>query len=207
MSLVIVEYPAPIITIEQVKRQLGLRHDDDTAFISSLIAAATSYADGWNGYLGRALGLQTWDLKLGGDEYFYGPNKSNYWEWRGGSYGIFLPLPPVVSVTSITYLDADRVDGTFDPENYYLTGVGATTGAFVSLAGGASWPAVFDGPEALTVRFVSGYSRVPEGIIQGLLLLIGHWYNNRESVISGTIAEELPLTTKALLDPWRVMSL
>ena len=40
-------------------------------------------------------------------------------------------------------------------------------------------------------------------IEQGLLLLIGHWYANRESVITGTLSAELPLTSTALWGPHR----
>lgn len=37
-----------------------------------------------------------------------------------------------------------------------------------------------------------------ESILQGILLLIGHWYANRESVTTGTIATKLPQTVDYL---------
>lgn len=37
------------------------------------------------------------------------------------------------------------------------------------------------------------------GIWQAMLLIIGHYYSNRESVVTGTIATELPLGVEALL--------
>jgi len=37
-----------------------------------------------------------------------------------------------------------------------------------------------------------------------MLLLIGHWYANREAVVSGSTAAELPLAVEALLQPWRI---
>jgi len=40
-------------------------------------------------------------------------------------------------------------------------------------------------------------------IEQGALLLIGHWYLNRESVVVGVTGTELPLTTNRLWSPFR----
>ncbi|MBJ2263723.1 head-tail connector protein [Pseudomonas sp. MF6787] len=42
-----------------------------------------------------------------------------------------------------------------------------------------------------------------KSIQQGALLLIGHWYGSRESVVIGTITAELPMATNALWKPHR----
>lgn len=42
-------------------------------------------------------------------------------------------------------------------------------------------------------------------IDQACLLLIGHWYANREAVVIGTITAEVPLAVQALLQPYRRM--
>lgn len=42
-----------------------------------------------------------------------------------------------------------------------------------------------------------------KAIRQGALLLIGTWYNSRESVVVGTITSELPMATNALWKPHR----
>lgn len=42
-----------------------------------------------------------------------------------------------------------------------------------------------------------------KAIQQGALLLIGHWYSSRESVVIGTITAELPMATNALWKPHR----
>jgi len=44
---------------------------------------------------------------------------------------------------------------------------------------------------------------ITKGIEQGALLLIGHWFNNRESLVIGASVAELPLATKALWQPHR----
>lgn len=42
-----------------------------------------------------------------------------------------------------------------------------------------------------------------KAIQQGMLLLIGHWYVNREDVVIGTIATALPKATEFLWKPYR----
>ena len=42
-----------------------------------------------------------------------------------------------------------------------------------------------------------------KSIQQGALLLIGHWYANRETVAVGVSAVELPMATNALWNPHR----
>ncbi|PHI31037.1 head-tail connector protein [Budvicia aquatica] len=44
-------------------------------------------------------------------------------------------------------------------------------------------------------------------IVTAMLLLIGHWYENRESVIIGTQASVVPIATDILLQPYRVYGL
>jgi uncharacterized phage protein (predicted DNA packaging) len=41
-----------------------------------------------------------------------------------------------------------------------------------------------------------------DDISTAMLLLIGHWYANRESVVQGTTSE-LPMGVKALIEPYR----
>ncbi|MBY5942774.1 head-tail connector protein [Halomonas sp. DP5N14-9] len=37
-----------------------------------------------------------------------------------------------------------------------------------------------------------------------MLLLIGHWYENREAVVVGTITSEVPMAVEALIQPYRI---
>ena len=41
-------------------------------------------------------------------------------------------------------------------------------------------------------------------IIQAVYLTIGHWYENRQSVIVGRQVNEMPMTSKYLLDQYKV---
>lgn len=42
-----------------------------------------------------------------------------------------------------------------------------------------------------------------KAVQQGMLLLVGHWYVNREDVVIGTIATALPKATEFLWRPYR----
>lgn len=42
-----------------------------------------------------------------------------------------------------------------------------------------------------------------DDITTAMLLLIGHWYANRESVVVGTITSEVPMAVDALIIPYR----
>lgn len=55
-----------------------------------------------------------------------------------------------------------------------------------------------------------GYADAEDPILMGddvkaaMLLLIGHWYENRESVAIGDTAVAIPFAVEALLQPYRI---
>jgi uncharacterized phiE125 gp8 family phage protein len=59
----------------------------------------------------------------------------------------------------------------------------------------------------VTVTYVAGYGPagddVPAAIRHAMLLLIGHWYEHRESVVVGGNPVQVPLAVQALLRPYR----
>lgn len=59
------------------------------------------------------------------------------------------------------------------------------------------------GPETALPDPVGNVLRMSKSIQQGALLLIGHWYSSRETVVIGTITAELPMATNALWKPHR----
>lgn len=42
-----------------------------------------------------------------------------------------------------------------------------------------------------------------DDITTAMLLVIGHWYANRESVVVGTITSELPMAVNAIIAPYQ----
>lgn len=161
----------------------------EDALLTGLIQAAREYAEGRQN---RALITQTWELVLD--------------DWPAGDC-IEIPLPPLQSVTSIKYKDKTGLENTWDAANY-IVDTDSLLGRVV-LADNCNWPSNDLYPAgAIRIRFVAGYglaNDVPQTTKQALLLLIGHWYENRETVNIGNIKTELPFTVKALLDLNRVV--
>ncbi|POY55735.1 hypothetical protein F018LOC_01672 [Pectobacterium versatile] len=46
-----------------------------------------------------------------------------------------------------------------------------------------------------------------EDVQAAILLLIGHWYENRETVVIGQTAQAIPFTVESLLQPYRIYGL
>ena len=54
----------------------------------------------------------------------------------------------------------------------------------------------------VVIQVVVGYgddADVPQEYKQAILLLLGHWYENREQVTVGEVAREIPMGVEALL--------
>jgi uncharacterized phiE125 gp8 family phage protein len=174
----------PIVSIADARAHLRVDHSDDDTYIDALIGAATTAVQE---RLGRTLGIATWDYRL--------DSAGIYW---GGD--IRLPMPPLLEVLSVSYFDSDNASQVYAPANYRAFGTGGRGG--IRLAGGASWPSVRSGPEAVTIRYKAGYDDVPEPIKQAIKLLIGQLYNSRGEMVNTNLMEDPAI--KALLAPYCV---
>lgn len=208
MSLTLVTAPSGnVLTMSQVYDHLRVdlvgspAEPADATYITALRDAAEAYLDGDEGILGRALLTQTWDLKLDafpGDRYFR-------WDHAGRTFSdeIQIPLPPLQSVTSISYVDTNGATQTLASSVYQVVTNGKWPARIVA-AYGQTFPEARDQPNAVTVRFVAGYgtaSDVPAQVHHALRLLISQWYENREPVVVGKTAASLPMAFDALIDP------
>tara|TARA_R110002050_G_scaffold179110_3_gene312316 strand:- start:1401 stop:1991 length:591 start_codon:yes stop_codon:yes gene_type:complete len=97
---------------------------------------------------------------------------------------------------------------TWDSSNYNVLSEYQPTK--VSLIENKSFPDIQQRPDAISITYTAGYgasaSDVPQEIKQAILLTIGNWYANRESVVVGRIATELPLNVKWLLDTYKILT-
>lgn len=116
-------------------------------------------------------------------------------------------LPPLQSVSSITYLDTNGDEQTLAADQYVVDA--KSQPARITPAYGVSWPSLREQTNAVTVRFVAGYgaaaSSVPQCIKQWMLVRIKYMYDQRDPVNIGNIVTEFPYSyVDGLLDSERV---
>ena len=115
---------------------------------------------------------------------------------------IVLPRPPLLTVTSIGYIDEDGASQTLASSSYQ-TDITSPFGR-VRLEPEASWPTTeYDRVNAVTVTYTAGYGTtqwadsatpgsVPANIINGMLILIKHMYDQPDLVKVGSSIQEVP---------------
>lgn len=123
--------------------------------------------------------------------------------FKFSKFGDFLEIGkrPLNSVDNIAYVDTDGSAQTFDAHRI--------VGEKVYPNVGSSFPATLNPSEIVVtanVGWIEGgddEDEVPPSVLQAQLLLIGHYYEHKEAVISGTIASVLPEGVKSLLQEFR----
>lgn len=194
MKLELTSAPAnKAIEYSDLKGHLRLTTDDDQSYIEdNLLPAMIDYAEK---YTGRALVTQTWKLYL---DAFPSPQKD-------GRKLIYIPKPPLQSITSIKYYDVDDTLLTLAASEYNVDTIDEP--GVVELKSGNVWPGTKNKINAIEITFVAGYgaakASVPGGIKTAMLMLGAHFYLNRTPVMTGIGAQqvvaEVPISTDALL--------
>jgi uncharacterized phiE125 gp8 family phage protein len=169
------------VTLTEAKAQCRVDIATDDALITSYISAARLYCEriDWRSFMTQT--LEVWfDTWPGADE-------------------IAIPRPPLQSVTHVKYYDEDNVEATLASSAYYVDTI-STPGRIV-LNADESWPAMTLRPaNGLVVKFVAGWAsagEVPQTIKQAILLVIGHWYENREASTVGAVDRAIEMGVEA----------
>ncbi|MFN3766689.1 MAG: head-tail connector protein [Aliihoeflea sp.] len=184
--VVVIVPPLPIVELADLKQHVKVEHDDDDALLAAYLAAATGHIDGPDGWLGRALGVQT--LEAGLDGFVYDP--------------ISLPCRPINAIVSIRYEDAAGVWRDLAPDVYELKD------DVVGTAWGKTWPTTraYRGPSrSVVIRYQAGYENVPAPIRVAVMMMAADLYKFRESVTGGNASKvQIPAAAEMLLTPFRV---
>lgn len=124
-------------------------------------------------------------------------------EWRG-RFGAIMPMgiDPVASITSVSYLDAEGVSQTLVAADYLKIGL---YGQLEAKSRSTVFPETLDGDAPVTIQFEAGYAadECPQSLLQAALMMVAHYYTNREAVTVGVEAAELPLGFCQLCRPFR----
>ena len=184
-SLALITPPASEpVTLTEVKRHCNVVATDEDTLLTALIAAARELVESMTS---RALITQTWRVRLH--------------TWFAD--GFQLPRPPLIAVTSIKYFDESETEQTL-AANAYLVDTDRQPGVL--------WwddetvqPVLDDRPNGVSILYTAGYgaaAAVPNRAKQAILLLVGHWYKNREAV--GRAEGEVALTVERLVQSLRL---
>lgn len=192
----------PPVSLAEAKLHMRVDHNDDDALIAGLIGGATQYLDGWTGVLGACLVEQTWRQ-----------------DFDCFDRNLYLPLGPVIDVSSITWRDTAGAASAVSTSVYDLV-TDETGRTFVRFAGDFVFPSNLHESRAVAVAYRAGYETtqeipaadpgstiparitVPEPLRVAILLMAAHWYSNREAVAQDALAE-LPIGVDSLIAPYR----
>ena len=152
------------LTTTEAKSHLRVTHSSEDSYIDSLVMAARLdiESDSWRSIVrgSRSLTLDA---------------------FPAGSAPIYLPRPPLVSVSSILYIDSNgdeqelagfRVDATHEP-------------GLIVPAYGENWPSTQPGPLAVTIEYIAGYAdgSVPENVRHCIRLKLAELYEGRTPAV------------------------
>ena len=172
------------VSLSDAKAHCRVDTNADDAYIASLIAAAREYSEE---RLDVTLITTTWEARY---------DAFPLWE-------LVLPRPPMQpAAVTVTYRDQGGAMQTITSTgSAFQVDSFATPGRIYPNYQGV-WPPVRGDENSITVRWTAGYGAaglsVPATIRHGILLLVGHWYANREAVTSGN-AVEVPMTFETLI--------
>lgn len=170
------------IELEDAKLHMRVSGTDEDFLIQGLIDAAQAYVQE---YQWSQLTSATWEMRM---DHFPPDNV------------ILLHPNPVISITSVQYVDTGGTTQTLTSTTDYVTDVNQKPARIVP-AYAKWWPITRWHINDVVVTFVAGYgatsSTIPVTTRQAILLLISHWYWNREA--TGMAAGEIEFAVKALL--------
>ena len=183
------------VSLADAKAHLRVDFGDDDAIIRSLIIAARQQCEERTR---RALITQTHQLIL---DCFPGAVLEEALIFGGDP--ILLPRSPVLSVTSIQYVD-DQGDTVTLSASAYRSDIYSHVPR-ITPAYGYTWPTTRPVSNAVTVTYQAGYGPdpddVPEGIRAAIKIMVGTWYEHREAVVAGQ-ANTVPMSADYLLRPY-----
>lgn len=171
------------ITLDEAKVHLRVDGSHEDAEITRLIKTATRFVER---EATRQMLATTYDLPVAG--FWCGPLK--------------IPRPPLQSVTSVKYYDTSGTEQTL-ATSYYSVRKPEGMPGWIERLPDQSWPSVDNREFPVTIRYVAGYASaeaVPMTYQHAILLLIGHWYENREASLVGTISKEAEFAVSNLIN-------
>lgn len=173
-----------VLLLEEVKTHLRIDIEDEDQYLKVLVAAAIDFCEN---FTGRAISNKRIEIIL---DAFPTDNIKILWY-------------PIKSVNKVTYIDQKGVLKELDDSNYQSI-LDVEPPVIIPKT---SWPqGTVNTPGAVRIEALAGYERVPKSIKEALLLLVGHFYENREVMRERYVrGSEIPFSVSALLYPYKVL--
>lgn len=183
--------PSEILTAADVRTHLRIETTAEDALLLSLVTAARAALEERTG-LSLAPG-QVWRVTLDC--------------FPAAGAPIELPRAPVTSVTSMAYDDTAGVEQALDPDGDEVRVLLDSDVPRIARpsAYSLSWPRT-NRAAAVRIDYAAGYTaaNLPPDLRHAMLLLVGHYYENREATQPGNMAPvDIPHGVAALVAPWR----
>lgn len=168
------------VSVPELKAHCRVSHTADDTYLGTLCIAAREQVE------------KDLNLAVAGQSY-------NLYTEEGFMTTVTLPIQPVLSITSVTYTDANGDTQTLPSGSYTLKSYRDP----VQIEFGSGLPSATD----VTITFVAGYvnaAAVPALIKSAIQFLAANWYENRESIVVGSTANPIPLGYERIIDRLRL---
>jgi uncharacterized phiE125 gp8 family phage protein len=163
------------IPLGLLKSHVRVDFDEDDALLSLYLSAATSH---FERATRRLLSQQTRTLKL------------------GAFIDSMIPFPPLVSLTSVSYVDGDGNAQTLAADRYQLD----QTKPIAQIRFLDPLPDLDpDASDRVTVTYVAGWNSPPADVVRAVLELAAGYYLTRESVATIQF-RPVPFGVQAVID-------
>tara|TARA_R100001591_G_scaffold17596_1_gene23845 strand:+ start:5948 stop:6514 length:567 start_codon:yes stop_codon:yes gene_type:complete len=171
-----------VVNFDDLRDHLRIETHDDDALLVQYLDSATAQAENYTG-----LHLRSQTIKLWFDHF---PTDS-----------LKLYAAPFMAITRVDYYDTDNALQTY-----------ALSDVDVDLYQGLirpyptkTWPDTYDRYNAVGIEATVGYTAatLPVAIRQAILMMAGHFYENREATAPRAAPKSIEFGFKALLDPYR----
>lgn len=178
----LVRYTQPTvepITLAEAKAHCRVDLSDEDGYIASLIRVAREVVED---RLDQTLVTTVWEARY---------DSFPIWE-------LTLPRSPMLpNAVTVVYRDGEGVERTATSQAGGFQVDHRSTPGRIYPNYAATWPAVRGDENSVTVRWSAGYGEnatdVPGVCRHACLLLVGHWYANREPATVGSTAQNMPV--------------
>jgi uncharacterized phiE125 gp8 family phage protein len=192
MAALLIEAPAvEPVSLAEVKEHLRVDGADEEPLIVALITTARLTIEH---LAGLALMTQRWAVLLDA--------------WPDGR-AIELPVAPVASIDALRVYDDADTASLIEPAEYFADL--ASRPARLVRRSSHPWPAPGRVANGIEIELTAGFGAVPDDVPDTLrwavLMLVGHWFENRAAVEAGAQLRHVPLAVQAVLGPYRKVRL